>query len=111
MRVRRYNYNNNKHIDAVFVKYEVNFDLTHPSRFTHCHPLVRLLHQFSLRRSVGQIYYSKLHFDPSKTFAQESKAEYYTVKEAMELFNLALPMSTTFCSSPDPRALRLFPKS
>ena len=41
---------------------------------------------------MGQIYYSKLHFDPSKTFAEESKAEYYTVKEAMELFNLAVPM-------------------
>ena len=33
---------------------------------------------------VTQIYYSKLHFDLSKSTEQESSAEYYTVKEAME---------------------------
>ena len=41
------------------------------------------------KKEHGQIYYSKLHFDLSKTSEQESKAEYYTVKEAMEKFNLS----------------------
>ena len=37
---------------------------------------------------VTQIYYSKLHFDLSESTEQESSAEYYTVKEAMEKFKL-----------------------
>lgn len=41
------------------------------------------------KKERGQIFYSKLHFDLSKTAEQESKAEYYTVKEAMERFNLS----------------------
>lgn len=41
------------------------------------------------KKEHGQIFYSKLHFDLSKTAEQESKAEYYTVKEAMERFNLS----------------------
>ena len=41
------------------------------------------------KKEHGQIYYSKLHFDLSKTSEQESKAEYYTVKEAMEKFKLS----------------------
>ena len=41
------------------------------------------------KKEHGQIYYSKLHFDLSKNSAEESKAEYYTVKEAMERFNLS----------------------
>ena len=38
---------------------------------------------------TSQIFYSKLHFDLSKSSEQESKAEYYTVKEAMEKFKLS----------------------
>ena len=41
------------------------------------------------KKEHGQIFYSKLHFDLSKTAEQESKAEYYTVKEAMEKFKLS----------------------
>ena len=41
------------------------------------------------KKEHGQIYYSKLHFDLSKNSAEESKAEYYTVKEAMEKFKLS----------------------
>ena len=40
------------------------------------------------KKEHGQIYYSKLHFDLSKSTEQESSAEYYTVKEAMEKFKL-----------------------
>ena len=36
------------------------------------------------KKEHGQIYYSKLHFDLSKSTEQESSAEYYTVKEAMD---------------------------
>ena len=38
---------------------------------------------------AAKIYYSKLHFDLSKSTAEESKAEYYPVKEAMGRFNLS----------------------
>ena len=41
------------------------------------------------KKEHGQIFYSKLHFDLSKSSEQESKAEYYTVKEAMEKFKLS----------------------
>ena len=41
------------------------------------------------KKEHGQIFYSKLHFDLSKNSAEESKAEYYTVKEAMEKFKLS----------------------
>ena len=41
------------------------------------------------KKEYGQIFYSKLHFDLSKSSKQESKAEYYTVKEAMEKFKLS----------------------
>mgnify|MGYP000547398412 CR=1 FL=1 len=38
---------------------------------------------------MGRYSNSKLHFDLSKSSEQESKAEYYTVKEAMEKFKLS----------------------
>ena len=41
------------------------------------------------KKEHGQIFYSKLHFDLSKSSEQESKTEYYTVKEAMEKFKLS----------------------
>ena len=41
------------------------------------------------KKEHGQIFYSKLHFDLSKSSEQESKAEYYTVKEAMGKFKLS----------------------
>lgn len=37
----------------------------------------------------GQIFYSKIHFDLSKSSEQESTAEYYTVQEAMKKYNLS----------------------
>ena len=53
------------------------------------HPFARLPYNIPSKKEHGQIYYSKLHFDLSKNSAEESKAEYYTVKEAMEKFNLS----------------------
>ena len=41
------------------------------------------------KKEHGQIFYSRLHFDLSKNSAEESKVEYYTVKEAMEKFKLS----------------------
>ena len=40
------------------------------------------------KKEHGQIFYSKLHFDLSKSSGQEKEAEYYTVQEAMKKFNL-----------------------
>ena len=41
------------------------------------------------KRSMGEIFYSKLTSTSPKSSEQESKAEYYTVKEAMEKFKLS----------------------
>ena len=41
------------------------------------------------KKEHGQIFYSKIHFDLSKSSEQESTAEYYTVQEAMKKYNLS----------------------
>lgn len=53
------------------------------------HPFAGVSEQHTIKKEHGQIFYSKLHFDLSKSSEQESKAEYYTVKEAMEKFKLS----------------------
>lgn len=99
VRIRQFNYYSKKHIDAAFAKYEVDSDLTEwytPEDIQEKYGMTRIAirshvyrNNIPSKKEHGQIYYSKLHFDLSKTSEQESKAEYYTVKEAMERFNLS----------------------
>jgi hypothetical protein len=68
------------------------------------------------KKEHGQIYYSKLHFDLSKNSAEESKAEYYTVKEAMEKFKLSRDSVYNILAVPpdsqrEERTLRPLPES
>ena len=99
VRIRQFNYYSKKHIDAAFAKYEVDSDLTEwytPEDIQEKYGMTRVAirshvyrNNIPSKKEHGQIYYSKLHFDLSKSSAEESKAEYYTVKEAMERFNLS----------------------
>ena len=99
VRIRQFNYYSKKHIDAAFAKYEVDSDLTEwytPEEIQEKYGMTRIAirshvyrNNIPSKKEHGQIYYSKLHFDLSKSSAEESKAEYYTVKEAMERFNLS----------------------
>jgi excisionase family DNA binding protein len=97
IRIRQFNYYSKKHIDAAFAKYEVDSDLTEwytPEEIQEKYGMTRVAirsqvyrNNIPSKKEHGQIFYSKLHFDISKE--QESKAEYYTVKEAMEKFKLS----------------------
>ena len=99
VRIRQFNYYSKKHIDAAFAKYEVDSDLTEwytPEEIQEKYGMTRVAirsqvyrNNIPSKKEHGQIYYSKLHFDLSKSSEQESKAEYYTVKEAMEKFKLS----------------------
>ena len=81
VKIRQFNYYSKKHIDAAFAKYEVDSDLTDRSQVYR--------NNIPSKKEHGQIFYSKLHFDLSKSSEQEIKTEYYTVKEAMEKFKLS----------------------
>ena len=99
VRIRQFNYYSKKHIDAAFAKYEVDSDLTEwytPEDIQEkygmtCVAIRSQVYRNNIpsKKEHGQIYYSKLHFDLSETSEQESKAEYCTVKEAMEKFKLS----------------------
>ncbi len=99
VRIRQFNYYSKKHIDAAFAKYEVDSDLTEwytPEEIQEKYGMTRVAIRsqcirttFPPRRSMGRYSTPKLHFDLSKSSEQESKAEYYTVKEAMEKFKLS----------------------
>ena len=99
VRIRQFNYYSKKHIDAAFAKYEVDSDLTEwytPEDIQEKYGMTRVAirshvyrNNIPSRKEHGQIFYSKLHFDLSKNSAEESKVEYYTVKEAMEKFKLS----------------------
>ena len=80
-------------------KYAVDSDLTEwytPEEIQEKYGMTRVAirsqvyrNNIPSKKEHGQIFYSKLHFDLSKSSEQESKAEYYTVKEAMEKFKLS----------------------
>lgn len=99
VKIRQFNYYGKKHIDAAFAKYEVDSDLTEwytPEEIQEKYGMTRVAIRSQVyrdnipsKKEHGQIYYSKLHFDLSKSSEQESKAEYYTVKKAMEKFKLS----------------------
>lgn len=99
VRIRQFNYYSKKHIDTAFAKYEVDSDLTEwytPEDIQEKYVMTRdAIRSHVYRNNIpsmkehGKIFYSKLYFDLSKNSAEESKAECYTVKEAMEKFNLS----------------------
>ena len=98
VRIRQFNYYSKKHIDAAFAKYDVDNDLTEwytPEEIQEKYGMTRVAirsqvyrNNIPSKKEHGQIFYSKLHFDLSKSAEQESSAEYYTVKEAMDKFKL-----------------------
>lgn len=98
VRIRQFNYYSKKHIDAAFAKYEVDNDLTEwytPEEIQEKYGMTRVAirsqvyrNNIPSKKEHGQIFYSKLHFDLSKTQEQDNSEEYYTVKEAMDKFHL-----------------------
>ena len=98
VRIRQFNYYSKKHIDAAFAKYEVDNDLTEwytPKEIQEKYGMTRVAirsqvyrNNIPSKKEHGQIFYSKLHFDLSKTQEQDNSEEYYTVKEAMDKFHL-----------------------
>lgn len=99
VRIRQFNYYSRKHIDALFAKYEVDSALTEwytPEEIVEKYGMTRVAIRSQVYRNNipakkvnGKIYYSKLHFDLSKSSEQESRAEYYTVQEAMARYKLS----------------------
>ena len=96
--IRQFNYYSKKHIDAAFAKYRTDDALTEwytPEEIEKKYSMTRVAirsqvyrNNIPSKKEHGQIYYSKLHFDLSKSTEQESSAEYYTVKDAMDKFKL-----------------------
>ncbi len=109
VRIRQFNYYSKKHIDAAFAKYKTDDALTEwytPEEIEEKYGMTRVAirshvyrNNIPSKKEHGQIFYSKLHFDLSKSSEQESKAEYYTVKEAMENSNSPATLFTEFCNS------------
>ena len=100
VRIRQFNYYSKKHIDAAFAKYEVDSDLTEwytPEDIQEKYGMTRVAirsHVYrnnipSRKRTRADILLQTPPFDLSKNSAEESKVEYYTVKEAMEKFKLS----------------------
>jgi hypothetical protein len=85
VRIRQFNYYSKKHIDAAFAKYEMDSDLTEwytPEEILEKYGMTRVAirsqvyrNNIPSKKEHGQIFYSKLHFDLSKTSEQESKAD------------------------------------
>lgn len=83
VRIRQFNYYSKKHIDAAFAKYEVDSDLTKwytPEDNQEKYGMTRVAirshvyrNNIPSKKEHGQIFYTKLHFDLSKTAEQESK--------------------------------------
>ena len=99
VKIRQFNYYSKKHIDAAFAKYKVDNDLTEwytPEEIQEKYGMTRVAirsqvyrNNIPSKKEHGQIFYSKLHFDLSKSSGQEKEAEYYTVQEAMKKFNIS----------------------
>ena len=89
VKIRQFNYYSKKHIDAAFAKYKVDNDLTEwytPEEIQEKYGMTRVAirsqvyrNNIPSKKEHGQIFYSKLHFDLSKSSGQEKEAEYYTV--------------------------------
>lgn len=80
-------------------KYEVDSALTEwytPEEIVEKYGMTRVAIRSQVYRNNipakkvnGKIYYSKLHFDLSKSSEQEIRAEYYTVQEAMARYKIS----------------------
>lgn len=83
MRIRQFNYYSKKHIDAAFAKYEVDSDLTEwytPEDIQEKYGMTRVAirshvyrNNIPSKKEHGQIFYSKLHFDLSKTLRRRAR--------------------------------------
>ena len=99
VKIRQFNYYSKKHIDAAFAKYKTDEALTEwytPEEIQEKYGMTRVAirsqvyrNNIPSKKEHGQIFYSKIHFDLSKSSEQESTAEYYTVQEAMKKYNLS----------------------
>ena len=99
VKIRQFNYYSKKHIDAAFAKYKTDNDLSEwytPEEIEKKYGMTRVAirsqvyrNNIPSKKENGKVYYSKVHFDLSKTSEQESTAEYYTVQEAMQKCNLS----------------------
>ena len=99
VKIRQFNYYSKKHIDAAFAKYKTDEALTEwypPEEIHEKYGMTRVAirsqvyrNNIPSKKEHGQIFYSKIHFDLSKSSEQESTAEYYTVQEAMKKYNLS----------------------
>jgi len=99
VKIRQFNYYSKKHIDAAFAKYNIDEALTEwytPEDIQEKYGMTRVAirshvyrNNIPSKKEHGQILYSKLHFDLSKSTEQESYEEYYTVQEAMKKYNLS----------------------
>jgi excisionase family DNA binding protein len=97
-KIRGNNYYSKQHIDAAFAKYEVDSDLTEwytPKEIEERYGMTRdairsqvYRNNIPSKKEHGQIYYSKYHFDLSKSSGESKDEYYYTVKQAMEKFNI-----------------------
>ena len=98
-KVKIRHYYSKKHIDAAFAKYKTDEALTEwytPEEIQEKYGMTRVAirsqvyrNNIPSKKEHGQIFYSKIHFDLSKSSEQESTAEYYTVQEAMKKYNLS----------------------
>ena len=98
VKIRQFNYYSKKHIDAIFAKYRTDDALTEwytPEEIEKKYGMTRVAirsqvyrNNIPSKKELGQIFYSKLHFDLSKQTAENDSSEYYTVQEAMKKYNL-----------------------
>lgn len=97
-RIRKFNYYSKKHIDAAFSKYDVDAELSEwytPEDIVEKYGMTRnairsqvYRNNIPSKKEHGKIFYSKYHFDLSKSEGQCKEEYYYTVQEAMEKFHL-----------------------
>lgn len=98
MRIRKFNYYSKKHIDTAFAKYEVDTELSEwytPENIVEKYGMTRSAirsqvyrNNIPSKKEHGKIFYSKYHFDLSKSEGQRKEEYYYTVQEAMAKFHL-----------------------
>ena len=109
VRIRQFNYYSKKHIDAAFAKYEVDSDLTEwytPEDIQEKYGMTRVAirsqvyrNNIPSKKEHGQIFYSKLHFDLSKSSEQESKADTIPSRRLWKNSNSPATLFTEFCNS------------
>lgn len=96
--IRRINYYSKKHVDAAFSKYATDSDLIEwytPEEIQDKYNMTRnairsqvYRNNIPSKKEHGNIFYSKLHFDLSKSQGKGKDDFYYTVPQAMEKYNL-----------------------